>query len=145
MQMYTSRSRSALRAAPVRALVLAALVAVAGVLVAATPSAGAATSPGAITASGSEGVVNINTADTDQLMLLPGIGPSLAQRVVEYRTHRRFKRAVELARVKGIGLKTVRKLKPWIRVKGRNTLTERPSAEAREAVDAPLRRVASLR
>ncbi len=69
-----------------------------------------------------EGVVNINTATPDQLGYLPGIGPAKAQRIVEYRAKRPFARPVELARVRGIGLKTVRKLQPWLTVKGQTTL-----------------------
>ena len=72
------------------------------------------------------GVVNLNTATVTQLKLLPGIGEGRAHRIVSFRKLKSFKRVVELARVKGIGRKTVRKLKPFITVSGPTTLTERP-------------------
>jgi competence protein ComEA len=72
------------------------------------------------------GVVNLNTASVDQLMLLPGIGAKRAGRIVRFRQTKPFKRVVELARVKGIGVKTVRKLKVYLVVDGATTLSERP-------------------
>jgi competence ComEA-like helix-hairpin-helix protein len=68
------------------------------------------------------GLVNINEAPVKQLALLPGIGIKKATRIVTYRGKHKFKRTVELARVKGIGLKTVRKLKSFLRVQGPSTL-----------------------
>ena len=55
--------------------------------------------------------VNINTADVPTLAKnLKGIGPKAASAIVAYRKqHGAFKRADDLARVKGIGLKTVAK------------------------------------
>ena len=48
--------------------------------------------------------VNINTADEMQLDSLPGIGPALAQRIIEYREENgAFKSIEELQNVKGIG------------------------------------------
>ena len=48
--------------------------------------------------------VNINTATAQQLDDLPGIGPVLAQRIVDYRTaHGGFKAVEELLNVSGIG------------------------------------------
>ncbi len=67
-------------------------------------------------------VLNLNTASPGQLGFLPGIGPSKAERIVAYRAKHPFKAVVEMARVKGIGLKTVRKLKRWLRVTGPTTL-----------------------
>lgn len=75
----------------------------------------------------SSGVVNINTATAKQLSLLPGIGPSKAQAIVDYRSKREFKKVEELARVKGIGRKTVRKLKSLLTVSGETTLKKKPS------------------
>jgi competence protein ComEA len=69
------------------------------------------------------GVLNLNSATVDQLCWLPNIGPGKAARIVSHRERRPFKRVVELARVKGIGLKTVRKLRPWLTVGGPTTLT----------------------
>ena len=72
------------------------------------------------------GVVNINTASMQQLELLPGIGPSRASRIVSFRSVKPFKRVRELARVKGIGRKTVRRLKVYLTVQGPTTLSSRP-------------------
>jgi competence protein ComEA len=50
------------------------------------------------------GLVNINTADQRQLESLPGIGPVLAERIIEYRSqHGPFKNVQELKNVSGIG------------------------------------------
>ena len=48
--------------------------------------------------------LNINTADAAALVELPGIGPALAQRIVDYRTaHGGFEAVEELTKVSGIG------------------------------------------
>ena len=53
---------------------------------------------------GSSGSVNINTASTSELEKLPGIGPALAQRIVEYRdSHGPFASVDALTDVPGIG------------------------------------------
>lgn len=75
--------------------------------------------------SGSPGVVNINSASVEQLMFLPRVGESKAQRIIEYRTKTPFKSVNELARVKGIGLKSLRYLKPFIRLDGPSTLSRK--------------------
>ena len=61
--------------------------------------------------------VNLNTATASQLEAVPGIGPKMAQRIVEYRQKNgAFKKIEELMNVKGIGEKSFLKLKPHITV-----------------------------
>ena len=56
--------------------------------------------------------VDINTATADELKALPGIGPSKAAAIVEYRNQNgRFKSVDELKNVKGIGDGVLAKLK----------------------------------
>ena len=66
----------------------------------------------------SDGVrININTATAQELQTLRGIGPALAQRIIEYRqTSGRFSTVDDLANVKGIGEKTLDKLRDSITV-----------------------------
>jgi len=48
--------------------------------------------------------LNINTADLASLESLPGIGPSLAQRIIDYRqAHGSFERIEDIMEVSGIG------------------------------------------
>ena len=60
----------------------------------------------------SDGKVNLNAADSVQLQSLSGIGPSMAQRIIDYRQeHGAFQRVEDLQKVRGIGAKTFDKLK----------------------------------
>jgi comEA protein len=62
--------------------------------------------------------ININSATKAQLMNLPGIGPSLADRILEYRTqHGAFSSVDDLRKVKGIGAKKFEKLRHQARVR----------------------------
>lgn len=73
------------------------------------------------------GKLNLNTAGVDQLMLLPGVGPSKAERIVAFRgKHGPFKRIADLRRVKGFGYKTLKKLEPFLDIKGETTLSAPP-------------------
>lgn len=62
-------------------------------------------------------VLDPNTAPADSLELLPGIGPVLADRIVEYRKHKRFDRPVDITGVKGIGPRVFERLRPYLKVK----------------------------
>ena len=76
----------------------------------------------------SKGVVNINTASTEQLQLLPRVGPALAERIIEFReANGPFQRVEELVAVRGIGEKSLEKLRPYVVTKGDTTLKEKIS------------------
>lgn len=71
----------------------------------------------------SAGVVNINTADADQLQLLPKVGPALAGRIIAYRqANGPFKTIEEIIAVKGIGESSLERLEPYLATSGATTL-----------------------
>ena len=71
------------------------------------------------TASGkdSSGLVNINSADSETLQEIPGVGPATAEKIIAYRTENgRFSSIEDLKNVSGIGDKTFEKMKDKITV-----------------------------
>ena len=63
------------------------------------------------------GKVNINTASAAQLTTLPGVGPKLAARIVEYRQKSgTFRSPQELLNVKGVGEKNFAKIESLLTV-----------------------------
>lgn len=60
--------------------------------------------------------VRINSASARELQQLPGIGPALAQRIVETRNSGRFTSAEDLLRVPGIGKAKLAKLRNYVEV-----------------------------
>lgn len=63
------------------------------------------------------GLVNINTADAALLETVPGIGPTIASRIIAYREENGpFERVDDLQKVAGIGPATLEQIRPYITV-----------------------------
>ena len=59
--------------------------------------------------------ININTALSADLRVLPGIGEVMAERIIEYReTHGRFMRSEDIKNVKGIGDKKYEEIQQFL-------------------------------
>jgi competence protein ComEA len=66
---------------------------------------------------GSGGLVDLNTATAEQLDALPGVGPVLAQHILDWRSaHGRFDSADQLREVSGIGPSKFADLRPLVTV-----------------------------
>lgn len=64
-----------------------------------------------------DGVVTVNQADAGELEALPGVGPVLAQRIIEHRDlHGPFSTPEDLLDVSGIGESILARLRPHIRI-----------------------------
>jgi competence protein ComEA len=65
-----------------------------------------------------KGPVDLNFATQLQLEAVPGIGPALAERIINYRKeHGAFQTYEELDKVSGIGKSTLEKFRPFLFVK----------------------------
>jgi competence protein ComEA len=60
--------------------------------------------------------VNINTASAEELESLKGIGPSTAEKIIEYRKAHKFNSIEDIMNVKGVGEKTFVKIKDDLEV-----------------------------
>lgn len=81
------------------------------------PGGGGGAGSGAAGSGASTAAVDLNSADLTVLETLPGVGPVLAQRILDFRTENgRFTRIDELKDVKGIGAKTFADIEPHVTV-----------------------------
>ncbi len=81
-----------------------------------TPAPSSASSP-VLNVTSSTGRININTASQEELETLPGIGPSLARRIIQYReANGPFRNIEDILQVKGIGEATFERIKNLITV-----------------------------
>jgi competence protein ComEA len=72
---------------------------------------------------GLSGVVNVNTATAEQLMLLPGIGEAKARAILDRRKEQGgFKAVDELLDVKGIGAAALDRIRPFVAIQGKTSL-----------------------
>jgi competence protein ComEA len=61
--------------------------------------------------------IDLNRATAQDLTQLPGVGEAIAKRIVDFREqHGPFKRVEDLMKVKGIGEKSLEKIRPYVRV-----------------------------
>jgi competence ComEA-like helix-hairpin-helix protein len=95
-----------------------------------TPAVPPATTPATTPAqptSPASAIIDLNSATKAQLELLPGIGPALAQRILDHRVKLgRFASVEDLEAVRGIGPKVMAKLRPLVRV----STSEQPASPA---------------
>ena len=79
------------------------------------PHARVSMSPASVAKVKPDKLVDINQADSASLQTLPGIGPTLANRIVSHRqAYGPFADRDQLMEVEGIGVKRFETLKPWI-------------------------------
>jgi competence protein ComEA len=77
--------------------------------------------------------LNLNRASAEDFQQLPGIGPVLAQRIIEWRRqHGAFKQVDELNAVKGIGTKKLQQIRPLVMV-GQDKLKAAAGAPSKAA------------
>ena len=83
----------------------------------AAPMEGAASTAEEMPEAPQDGRLDLNTATLEELETLPGIGPVLGQRILDYRAeYGGFQTVDELIYVKGIGEKTLEKIENLVKV-----------------------------
>lgn len=81
------------------------------------PATGGGAPPAGAAAGGADGPIDLNTATLAELDTLPGVGPVLAQRILDWRTeHGRFATVDQLSDVPGIGDARLAQLRDLVRV-----------------------------
>jgi competence protein ComEA len=91
---------------------------------------------------GAKGLVHMNEATAAELRTLPGIGPKLAERILDARARQPFRSVDDLRRVSGIGPKTLERLRPLVTVgdaapNGKASGGRQPPVPHQQGADAP--------
>lgn len=63
--------------------------------------------------------IDLNNDSYKRLISLPGIGPKRAKAILQLRKRRPFRRISQIVKIRGIGWKTYRRLKPYLTVRPR--------------------------
>jgi competence protein ComEA len=76
--------------------------------------------------------IDLNAANKAELLQMPGVGESLAERIDSYRReYGAFRQVDEITRIHGVGPATLERLRPWVQVAGDSTPNDRlPSGDA---------------
>ena len=82
--------------------------------------------------------INLNTATSEQLQEVPGIGPVTAEKILKMRKlHGPFKSVNELRAIKGIGPKRLAKMKPYLAVNSEPPRKKNSKNAARAPASTP--------
>jgi len=93
------------------------MAAIAAIALSATALSAQSKTPAPKTAATAAAPVNLNTATAEQLATIPGVGPKMAERIIDYRQKNGgFKKVEDLMNVSGVGEKSFLKMKPLITV-----------------------------
>lgn len=63
--------------------------------------------------------ININTADLYELTSIPSVGEKTAQKIIDYREKKKFKKIEDIMNIEGIGENKFKNMKDYISVSGR--------------------------
>ena len=85
---------------------------------------------------GSTGLVDINRANSQELQKINGVGPAIAQRIIDYRQkHGSFSRPEDLLNVKGIGASRLEQIRSQITLSGGGTTASRTGSDSTSLID----------
>jgi len=88
---------------------------------AALPVAATEPAKGGGSRSGPAQPIDINRASAEELTAIPGVGMTIAQRIVDFREKNGpFRRVEDLLKVKGIGEKSLEKIRPHVKVEAKS-------------------------
>jgi competence protein ComEA len=109
------KARGATRSADLELVNLAAPLVDGQQVVVPARAVAAAAEPGSAAVPAGSAIVHLNSATLEQLDTLPGIGPAMAQRILDYRQqHGAFQSVDELDAVSGIGPARLEQLRPLV-------------------------------